>query len=513
MFRQLIKALPKAAIRPRTLRLTQALVNVSGRTRASIATAAASAVQRIEKSNVSGTVVRSLSTKVSPDDDKVGEIEKALALKRLDNVGLLPPDMNSAAFKDRLNSVKIYYNAQKYPEDKLEGDKAFTLQRAITKVVPVDVGASYHGETLDGSDWPGADYYMSLKPGDVNGLSPEERVLARNKIIASKARIYAYGGFPAFAPVIALAKPKDIHLFTLAGLQFEHPLLDYRLCIIDQFQDPIRYKKICDEMAVLPKSEKARYSFLQSDLSFYICRDSTGEFSPGLNGNKNNAVIFDRQKYFDTLVDDFTMAFASAENLVEGSKPIYFKVPLIGLGFFASVNGQYGIKHTLTPIYLEALLHTLKTKSFTRIRVIEVPLFSEESAKIAYGLHNGKNELDVGGIKIVFKRKVDILNFEQVDEDKYKLCALNPGDAHSFPGNEFGYGKAHPSSVESAIGNNTCVRIVQNHILNPAMTDPKNWIGVDLSHNSYRFRFYNPPQSQQAISAPVADTMLKKPSK
>ncbi|MDX1902241.1 MAG: hypothetical protein SFW66_09635 [Gammaproteobacteria bacterium] len=407
------------------------------------------------------------------------------AKDRLATFELLPQDQNTESFQQRMKSAKVFYDAKIFANN-LEGDQPYSLQRAVTKVAAADVEASRYGEMADGSAWPGAEFFMQLKSGDPRGLSPDERIQARKKIIASRALISRFGGYPANSMITTLRKPYEAYIFTMAGMQFENAKLDYKTCIVDAYNHPEKYQALQKEFAS-EKNELLPFEYipLKTGLFRYIQRDaSTGNFTTGFS--LKNAILLHRDTYFKTLVEDFTLLFASAEKMTEGNKKMYFKLPLIGMGYFARIEGCYDIRNYLIPIFLSALRRALEKQTFKHLHTIEIPIFEEETAQIV-DVFFRENSFDINNIKVIFTPREDILDFTDVDSKEYDLCVLNPGDANSFPGNEIGLSKNGPTSVESAIGNNTDIRYVQNHLLNPNITQRENWIGVAIEDQQYHY--------------------------
>lgn len=393
---------------------------------------------------------------------------------------LMTKKFNTIAESKQKNfdKVKVFYNMDAF-NNNLQGDKPFSLERTITKVAAVDVEASNFGQMTNKTTWPGRDFFMKLKAGDARGLSPEERILARHKIIASEATIFRFGGYPHNNPIHTLKTPQQAYVFTMAGLQFEHPNLDYRHFIIDGYNQPKRYVEIQTQLYNKKLETMQRFYPVKSGLLRYIVRDvETGKFSTSFF--QKNVILFDRDAYFNNLVEAFILLFSSVEKMVDPHKKTYLKLPFMGMGYFAKIDCAYDIKNLLTPIYITALEHVLKHKNFAGLDTIEIPVFDEET-QIIIDLFVKNNNSKINNVNLIFLPFNDVLNFTGINETEYNLCVLNPGDANSLPGNEVGYSPNHPTSVESAIGNNTDIRTVQNFMLNDNLVNPKNWVGVSVS--------------------------------
>ncbi|MBI2785088.1 MAG: hypothetical protein HYX60_01790 [Legionella longbeachae] len=402
---------------------------------------------------------------------------KELNYNRLESLGLLPTDMDSKSFIDRMDSIRVFYQEHLF-HNNLQGNQAFSLNRAITKTAAIDLQASDSGEMQSGEPWPGKDFFMDLKPGDDGGLSTEERIIGRKKCIASKGMIYRYGGYPMDSSINILKEPQSVFILSMPGLQFEHPQLDYKICIIDAHNQPEKHQTILSQFACHDKEAMLRYMPLRGGGFSYIQRKAKGEFTSGLSMRK--AIFLDREAYFNELVEDFIILFKSAENMVDKSKKIYLKLPFRGMGYFAIIDSTYDIKNYLISIYLDALDHVLKVENFPQIAVIECAVFGEEMRQVV-DLCRNKKENKINNIELFFPSNSDSLDFTGISAEQYHYCVANPSDVNSYPGNEIGYSINHPTSVESAIGNNTDIRYIQNHSLNPALLDIKNWIGISTS--------------------------------
>ena len=423
------------------------------------------------------------------------ESEKAKLLfedqmNRLQNYQMVPKDIDTPHFDRRKKSVKVIYDTKAFPNNKLTGNlDPFSLIRTLTKVAVIDVRASQNGVMPFNMTWPGSSYFMNLKPGDINGLSPEERINGRKKAILSDSKIYRFGGYPSGTPVITYEEPVDATVVTIAGPQFESIHLDYNDFIIDPYYHP---KKHADILARLNDKEPEivnRYRTISSELGSFsnLNRDSsTGAIYHSLNIFRNNDILlFDRDAYFHSLVNMFTMIFASAELSAQPGKMNYVKLPLIGMGYFSKIHGVVDIHHILVPIFISALFDTLNKYHFKNLSHIEVPYFDRVSSTLV-DLFNLDEEKVIGNVTLNFVDGVDLLNVRYIDQKKYKVIIVNPGDVNAYPGNEFGGGINHPSSVESAVGNHTDIRVTQNYATNPELINPNNWIGMTLLDNDYQ---------------------------
>ncbi|EKD71842.1 MAG: hypothetical protein ACD_46C00085G0002 [uncultured bacterium] len=418
---------------------------------------------------------------------KIAEF-KIAQLRRLKASQLLPEDKNFPGFKKRLESARVFYDADVFPPNKLKGNEPFTLERSITKVPAIDVEASKIGELPLGGEWPGQEFFMNLQSGDPRGLSPDERLHARKKIFVSDSMIYRVGGYPKNNPVVLLPTSVPATIFTLAGMQLEHEKLDYKNLIIDAYRQPAEHQKLLKLLKENDLETHGDYRLLTKGLFNYIKRDpKTGGFytSPIFMGSKN-ALILNREAYFQALVKDFTLLFAAAEKTADPNKKNYFKLPFIGMGFFANVNGEYNIHHVLVPIYINALKEVLKSHQFKQLEYVEVPYFDHITEGLIE-IFTKDDEAEINGVKLIFSEEIDLLQVKHVDLDQYRLCVVNPSDAHAYPGNEYGLSKYQPTSVESAIGNNTDIRYVQNFAVNEELLKLENWVGVKIAPHNYSF--------------------------
>lgn len=387
------------------------------------------------------------------------------------------PDMGTEKFANRMATARIIYDSTAYQANSNSAEEnttPFSLLRTITKTAYIDVGASLHGVMLDGSPWPGQAFFMSLKPGDPRGLSPEERVLAKHKIIASSVMAYQFGGYPLNNPIRKLKNPREVTVLSQSGVQLEHPQLDYANLFFDAYQNRDLYETA--HRSLLTKgflTSKADIKFIRPSLLTYLCRDPRdGHFYRHLSNH--SAVIFHSDAYYETMLRCFKLTFAAALQLADPNKNIYIKFPLVGLGHFAQVGGTHNISEHLLGPYLRAISDAIASTNDPRLQVIEVPIFDNN--------HMDTVNFLIENISLSSKISItlsnDVLDIDRIDDKKFHICIVNPSDANSMPGNELAY-----TSVESAIGNNTDLRYMQNCYLNHHLLNPSNWIAINPSHS------------------------------
>lgn len=391
--------------------------------------------------------------------------------------------------KENTESARVYFNPR-YFSKKTPPSSAFSLHRLLTKTAAISVEGDRAGHFQDGTPFPDPLFFSRLKPGSPEGLSPEERLLASKKVITSTSSVLAVGGYPYHNPRENLAKPFQAGVISLVGSQFENTYLQYKMFMMDPHQQQVESRLFEHLYGDTPKDyESAQKALKNYDLNddlqrlrhglFFIARNSSGYFYT--TPFKKNALIFHQTAYFNGLVEDVFLSLASTNKMAEyARKPAYLKATAVGMGFFARIDGAYDIRSYLFPVYLRAFKHVLENHSFSHIKCIEFPVF-EEKGQNSFSLIFG-NQTSINGIE-VHQSTLDVLAFSDAQKEQYYLCVLNPSDSNAFPGNEWGYG-----SVESAIGNNTTIRMDQVYLTNPDIIAPEKHIGIPMDNHDFKYQ-------------------------
>ena len=298
------------------------------------------------------------------------------------------------------------------------------------------------------------------------------------------------GGYPYHHPRKNLAKPFQAGVISLVGSQFENTYLQYKMFMMDSHQQHIESGLFEHLYQDTPKDyESAQQALKSYDMNddvqrlrhglFFIARNSYGYFYT--TPFKKNAIIFHHKAYFNGLIEDVFLSLASANQMAkDAGKPAYLKATAVGMGFFARIDGVYDIGAYLFPLYLQAFKHVLENYSFSNIKCIEFPIFEEQrqnNFKFVFG-----RQTTINGIEI-HQDRLDVLAFSDEQKEQYYPCVLNPSDSNAFPGNEWGYG-----SVESAIGNNTTIRMDQVYLTNPHMTAPEKHLGISMDTHDFNYQ-------------------------
>ncbi|WP_277619286.1 hypothetical protein [Legionella norrlandica] len=202
----------------------------------------------------------------------------------------------------------------------------------------------------------------------------------------------------------------------------------------------------------------------------YLARSSKGTFYPSFG--KSNAVIFLAEAYKRYQLEDISLLLASVnQSAKEAGKPALLKATAVGMGFFAKINCSYDIQHLLFPYYLRAYKQLLTEQKYPWITKIEFPIFGElqqEQFDAIFADYNGHVK--------VYQSTRDVLAFSESETEKFLPAVINPSDAFSYIGNEWGYG-----SVESMIGNNSSLRLDQVPHANPLLLEPSHHVGVQIN--------------------------------
>lgn len=400
----------------------------------------------------------------------------------------LPPSL----MMDNAESVRVYFNQHYFPQ-KISSGSAFSLHRLLTKTAAISVEGDRVGHFQDGTPFPDAYFFSRLKPGAPEGLAPQERLLAAKKVITSTSSVLVVGGYPYHYPRKNLDNPFQAGVISLVGSQFENTYLQYRMFMMDPHQRHIEPGLFAHLYNDTPKDYESAQQALKNydrndDLQrlrhglFFIARNSSGYFYT--TPFKKNAIIFHHTAYLNGQIEDLFLSLASANQMAEeAGKPAYLKATAVGMGFFARIDGVYDIGAYLFPLYLQAFKHVLENHAFPNIKCIEFPIFEEQrqnNFKSVFG-----NQTTINGIE-VRQNSLDVLAFSDKQKEQYYPCVLNPSDSNAFSGNEWGYG-----SVESAIGNNTTIRMDQVYLTNPHLTAPEKHIGIAMESHDFKYQSFN----------------------
>jgi Domain of unknown function (DUF4804) len=363
-------------------------------------------------------------------------------------------------------SSRVYYQPNYFGSNE-------SLKRLLTKTAAVSVHGDAMGNFRDGAPFGKVDYFSRLQDGSENGLSPDERLLASKKIQASKSWAFSVGGYPYNNPRKKLDTPFPVGIFSLSGSQFENAYLQARMFFLDKYQKqitlpdtfnplyddtPTTYEQALKELGEYDVSE----NFQRLRLGFsFLTRSSDGNFGHSLF--RGNSVIFHSTAYYRYVLEDVALLLNSVNHMAqEEGKPAYLKATLVGMGFFAKVDGCYDIHHALMSNYFRAFKSLLEKNDYPHIAKIEFPIFDENDQQ-SYGNVFDEEE-KINGIEVNHMSR-DVLAFTNKELNDYFVCAVNPSDSNSYPGNEWGDG-----SVESAcFGNNTTLRVDQVDVANPDM--------------------------------------------
>lgn len=390
---------------------------------------------------------------------------------------------NAEAIAKSQASIRIFTN-EHYID---AGGISPSLQRTLLHTASVCIAGDSEGFFQDGRPFPKQlDFFANLKRGDSRGLSPDERLAASKKIIVSQSFVAAHGGYPSNNPKQIYKAPIEVGIFSLAGPQFEMSYLHYALFGLDPFQSIIKPQLFAHLYRGLPLSLREAKDVLGEDdfnadmarmrMGFsFLSRNEKGKFYTSLF--KRNAIVFLDKAYERYIYEDVALLLTAVnESAKEAGKPAFLKATAIGMGFFAKLNCQYDIRHHLYPYYLRAFRDLLKTGRFPHIAQVEFPIFTELFEEF---YENILNEDTYGGVSVKQSGR-DVLDFSPAEQERFYTCIVNPSDANSLPGNEWGY-----ASVESMIGNNTSLRFDQVHLMNPLVLEPAKHRAVRINPWDY----------------------------
>lgn len=269
----------------------------------------------------------------------------------------------------------------------------------------------------------------------------------------------------------------------MAGAAFENSYLHSQLFILDPYNLKIKN----DAFSHLYKNTPTEFEVAKKELGTYdlnpsmtririglplLGRTSSGFYYPTFG--KSNAVIFLTEAYFLHQLEDISLLLASInESAKEAGKPAFLKATAVGMGFFAKVDGTYGIQNILFPYYLRAYKKLLTENSYPWIAKIEFPVF-DESQQFQFDVIF---DTQTGPVQVTSSHR-DVLEFTEEEREKYFVCVINPSDAFAYTGNEWGYG-----SVEAMIGLNSSLRLDQVSHANPMLLDPNHYVGITINED------------------------------
>ncbi len=383
------------------------------------------------------------------------------------------------------DSTCVYFNNRYFPP--------FSLLRTLKNTAAISVNGDRDGYFQNGEPFPSEpDFFAQLKTGESLGLSPEERLAASQKIIASQSWAVAYGGYPRNNPQIRYKNPFRVGIFSMAGAQFEMPYLHYKLFALDPLQQEVdnipSYAHLYRDLPTHYDAAKQtlgdrevnkHLNYLSIDSSLFLGPTLITRTQKGFSTahTENNAVIFLGQAYERYIFENVALLLTAVnENAKQVGKPALLKAAAVGMGFFSRIDCRYDISHYLYPYFLRAFKYLLETGEYPNIAVVEFPIFSEILAMI-YDMSMLKFEY--GGVKVI-RQSRDLLHFSEEEISEFYPVVLNPTDSNAFPGNEEGF-----DSVEAMIGNNTSLRHDQVYLMNPNLLRTENHVGVQVDIKDY----------------------------
>lgn len=377
-------------------------------------------------------------------------------------------------------SVKVFYN-RKY----LNRADSLSVRDSLTKIPAVNVAGDRAGVFQNGLSFRKEFKFADIPSRHAEFLSPEERLVAGKKIIYSRSEVFAQGGYPVFNPVEMLEKSYAIGLFSMPGASFENHYLHSRLFILDVINNVIKKGEFADLYGMhTPTYEEAKQILGAYDLNESMVRIRTGlpYLSKSLGGylypsfGKSRALIFMSDAYFKHQLEDVSLLLTTVNEMaMQARKPALLKATAVGMGFFAKIDTKYDIQYLLFPYFLRAYRQLLTTHKYPWISKIEFPIFDDVMKEIFnsnFALYNGPVE--------VKQRARDVLTFAPEEIENNYLAAVNPSDAFSYSGNEWGYG-----SVEAMIGNNTTMRFDQVFHANPQILESDRHYAVNIHPHNF----------------------------
>jgi hypothetical protein len=410
-------------------------------------------------------------------------------------------------------SAKVYFDAEYFPDEALTpgSEEAFSLHRLLGKTASVCIAGDVDVMWPDGSHTDNPEFMAKLTDGSEQGLSPAERRIARKAVIASKAAVTSYGGYPASNLKQKYHSPKEAVLISQAASQFEISYLEAELFLLDAFNqstpDP-RFSS-CYPGGIAPD-----YTEVSKMLGDY---DTNGDFTRlrdfplyiarhPVSGRyhrscfSTTAVILNRQAYFNTLVKDIVLQLSIADDFAaKDGRLAHVKATASGMGFFAKLAMTYDISGQLFPTLLAAYKHVLENYHFPHIDCVEFPIQTHgrsECFKLIF-----ESTPQIGDIT-VFHCPRDLLDFTGLDPEKVLPVAVIAGDANAFAGNEWFYG-----SVDSMVGNNSDIRLTQVPLTNPLLLDPSHQVAVTIDDGSHT---YSLSSASARLSTQISDSPTTK---
>lgn len=399
--------------------------------------------------------------------------------KTLTAVGLT--DKFSPETLDQTNqSVKVFYNTLYFSKQ----NSQLSIIDALTKTPAINVDGDKFGYFQNGMPFPeDPNYFANLPQNHPCLLSAEQRLSSGKKIIYSESQVFASGGFPAHNPKQLYKKDIKVGIFSMAGATFENDYLHYRLFFLDKRQTQNTVPSFAHLYTHLPGNyEEARFmlnknhddpqiTHVRTNLAT-IARQSTGRFYTSYF-KSSEAIIFLSEAYFRHQLEDLSMLLTAVnETAKQMKKPAFLKATLVGMGFFAKIDRVYDIHVILSYQFLRAFNKLLQEQTYPWIEKIEFPLFNETQKELFEILFK---EPTTQHIKINTMSR-DVLAFNPQETESYFTCVINPSDAFSYVGNEFGYG-----SVEAMIGNNSSLRFNQVIHTNPNLLNPKHHVAIQVN--------------------------------
>jgi hypothetical protein len=346
---------------------------------------------------------------------------------------------------DILKQVRVFYPQYIDPNN---------LEDYLTRVPRVCVDGDRHimlpnGELIRSDQIP--TYHL---------LGYKERRLARKKVIASPALLFAMGGYPN-SGITYLAKPMQIVILSMAGNQFEMDKLEYQDFIVDKTsrtRQPLFPQFYPKSMRTLTGISTARYM----DEQYYEI---------------DSEHFLDKHALLLSMIEDVTLLLSSFGRMISDGKRGYLHATALGAGYFAQFLGKKDISKLIYQTLLDAYEVVLKSidigdygNPIRKIGTIILPDFTGTKRLYTPKIPNfGLDWITVKG------QHKDCLDFRNIDTRIYTLGVINAGDSFAIPGNEFAY-----SSVEAMIGNNTDLRLMQNYHLNPYLLKRSNWVKINL---------------------------------
>ena len=294
-----------------------------------------------------------------------------------------------------------------------------------------------------------------------------ERRRSRMKCIASSVDVFATHGFPDGFP----RRIKDVNkirrnivVVTGSAPQFCTSYLDYADFVFSKGDYGSRLQ-CYDHLGVLPTTFDE--AWIVADKEDKMTKQTQFKILPGKR-------LFHISGYIQTMKDCYFLWFRAFDDQVQrmsSDRKGYLQVQAIGCNAFADLPrwlaGYEDFAHTLMPLLIEAIEEVLDQNYFPNIIKIG---FCDSSGVALFSPTKDFR----GHITMMPCPREDICKFEDKEYKNYTCGILNPGNSFSLPGNQRGY-----TSLESEVGQNSTLRIVQNWINNRNLVDPRYAIAVD----------------------------------